>query len=282
MIYQILNEELGISNDVISLKSKIKNLISNDYATNKDNNKFYGMLPITPKKRLLTYHNTLTIPFNDIDINVRYYVIDEAKDARYIDLYHSKYSSSFELSENKLHLFLSKKRNKINWMEYNETLQHEIEHWYQQYKKGNSLLSDNHIKKYNKYKVLRNGKTQTERNIGMIYYYDERIEHDAIMNGLYSKIMSMNEIANAIDPIDILKSYRHYTNIKAIQSIIEIINNNIYVKKEYADVLDSINKNISSFIKTANNVVNEYIKGFGRTIYKAKRDLEEKYKNTIY
>ena len=36
------------------------------------------------------------------------------------------------------------------------------------------------------------------------------------------------------------------------------------------------------FIKTANSVVNEYIKGFGRTIYKAKRDLEEKYKNTIY
>lgn len=49
MIYHILNEELGISDDVISIKSKIKNLISNDYATNKDNNKFYGMLPITPK-----------------------------------------------------------------------------------------------------------------------------------------------------------------------------------------------------------------------------------------
>ena len=30
------------------------------------------------------------------------------------------------------------------------------------------------------------------------------------------------------------------------------------------------------------DAVNEYIKGFGRTIYKAKRDLEEKYKNTIY
>ena len=47
------------------------------------------------------------------------------------------------------------------------------------------------------------------------------------MNGLYAKIMSMNEIANVIDPIDVLKSYMHYKNIKAIETTIEIINNKI-------------------------------------------------------
>lgn len=280
MINDMLNEELGISNDVITLVNRIKNLISDNYGKNKHDKSLYGYLRLSNGKKILSFCNTINIKFNNDILNVTYYVVDCDNDN--LEQYNIEYSSSFDLLSGDIELFLHTKNNKINWIDASENIQHEIQHWYQQKQKGKSLLNNKKISKYIDHSILRNSNNNADRIIGFVYYYYERIEYNAVMNGLYSTIMSYNEHSYIAEPVEILKNYHHYKKIKTLKDFIDVINSDEEYKNLFIDILKQYNKNFSSFMRIVNTVVNEYIRGFGKTLYKAKKDLEEKYKYTIY
>lgn len=284
LIDYIILEELGISNDVIALTNKVKSAIGKDYAQHVGTNTSYNItIPIASNLSVIGFKRSIVVKFIDTDINITYYVVDDTR-AKYsaIKTYLQKYNSNFNIKTNNLTLFLTGDGKKISWQYSDATIQHEIEHWYQQYRKGDELLDTSHMKKYAFTQRLLNSNSPIKRNIGFIYYYSEKIEHSAIMNGLYNKIMGTNALSMIEKPEDILKDYVHYSNIDAIRNDIISLDKNDKRKQMFVDVLNKINKSYDSFIKLANRTIDMYIKGFARTVYKAKKDLAEQYKNTIH
>lgn len=288
MYRDILNEELGIANKVTEITTKIRNFVSNDYARNINTNKYVNLSIrisnfVNRNKKLKAFNDTIIINPASDNIKVIYFIVDaDSYDKEMITMYREVYSSLFDLDTNEITLFLYSKNNKIVWRDVIEDIQHEIEHWYEQSEKGKRLLNKKVIKRYKNYEKLRKSSYNFERVIGMVYYYYEKFERNAIMNGLYSKIMEYNEIDYVIDPIEVLKEYIHYKNIKAFKDMLNSINNNEAYKEEWIEMLKKHNKSLESFIRVTNIVVNEYIKAFGRTIYKARKDLEEMHKTKIH
>lgn len=284
LIDYIILEELGISNDVIALTSKLKSAIGKDYVKCKNTgNTFLVRIPLLPNDDIIVLKREKKIKFFNTSITVTYYVIDDTRwKNSIVNLYFQRYHSNFNNDTNELKLFLAGDGKKISWDRSDSTLQHEIEHWYQQYRKGDALLDAKHMKKYTFAQNLLKDTNPVKRNIGFVYYYAENIEHAAIMNGLYAKIMSTNAISMIENPEDILKEYLHYKNIDVIRTDIYSLEKDAKLKQLFIDALADINKTYDSFIKLANKTIDKYIKGFARTIYKAKKDLDEQYKNIIY
>jgi hypothetical protein len=284
LIDYIILEELGISNDVIALTSKVKSVIGNDYAKCENTgDKFLVSIPLTPNDDIIVLKRVMKIKFFDESVTVTYYVIDDTRwKNSAINSYFRRYHSHFNIDTNELKLFLAGDGIKISWHRSDSTLQHEIEHWYQQYRKGDVLLDAKHMKRYKFAQDLIRDANPIKRHIGFVYYYAENIEHAAIMNGLYAKIMSTNATSMIEKPEDILKEYLHYKNINNIRTVTYNLEKDAKYKQRIIDALADINKTYDSFIKLSNKTINNYIKGFGRTIYKAKKDLDEQYKNIIY
>ena len=283
LIDYILLEELGISNDVVTITSKVKSEIGKDYTQNSGvRDEDYRWLPLSASEKILVFHRCIPIKFESDTFLVKYYVVDDGINKNStIQKYFRKYFSSFDIKANELKLFLIGDGKRIFWQRTDATLQHEVEHWYQQYRKGDDLINQLHLKKYNKYRDLVKSNDPIKQNIGMIYYYFEKIEHDAIMNGLYNMVMSTNSVSYVDKPENILKEYLHYNNINGIKKTVELIGKDEVYKSKYVNALNDINKSFDSFIKVANKVINMYTKGFGRTLYKAKKYLDERYKNMI-
>ena len=288
MYRDILNEELGIANKVTEISTKIRNLVSDDYARNINTNRYVNLSIrisnfVNRNKKLKAFNDIIIINPDSDNIKVRFYVVDvDSYDSELITLYKEGFDSSFDIETCEITLFLLSKNNKIVWRDVIEDIQHEIEHWYEQKEKGKSLLNKKVINRYKKYQKLRRSSYNFERVLGMVYYYYEKFERNAIMNGLYSKIMEYNEIDYVIDPIEVLKDYIHYKNIKTLKDILNLIDNDEAYKEEWIEMLKKHNKSLESFIRVTNIVVNEYIKAFGRTIYKARKDLEEMHKTKIH
>lgn len=70
MYKDILKEELGISNEVNELTIRVKNLISSDFAKNKDNNLFYKRI-----KGFEVFSNKIDISFNNIVLKITYVIL---------------------------------------------------------------------------------------------------------------------------------------------------------------------------------------------------------------
>lgn len=284
LIDYIILEELGISNDVIALTSKLKSAIGKDYAKCENTgNMFLVRIPLLPNDDIIALKREKKIKFFNKSVTVTYYVIDDTRwKNSTINSYFQRYHSNFNIDTNELKLFIAGDGKKISWDRSDSTLQHEIDHWYQQYRKGDALLDAKHMKKYKFAQDLIRDTNPVKRNIGFVYYYAENIEHAAIMNGLYAQIMSTNAVSMIEKPEDILKEYLHYKNIDAIRTDIYSLEKDAKRKQLLIDALADINKTYDSFIKLANKTIDNYIKGFARTVYKAKKDLDEQYKNIIY
>ena len=102
------------------------------------------------------------------------------------------------------------------------------------------------------------------------------------MNQLYREIMDNNKDGLRNNPKDILINNVHYSNINNIKKFIDSLDNNNIYKDNLKEHLTAISKSYNSFIKTANIVINEYIKKFGRTLYKANKDIDKLYENVLY
>lgn len=269
----ILNEELSISNDVNNITTKIKSAVSNDYKKNKDDLTKYK--PID-KKLDDVFYNELDINYNNIIIKVVYYVLNtsEEKTFRY---YKGKYASKSRNTEFHLTLFLTGYNGVINWKLNSMSLQHEVEHLYQLYKKKKPLLSSDKMKDYNNIEFLMDSDDFYDNIVGFTYYYYFKIERNANINGLYRKIMDANEDGVFVDPMEIIKDSLYYQNVQFIKKTIQDSTKLPLIEKS----LLKINKSLKSYLRVANRMIDEYTKAFGRLLYKTKKDIEKEKSNWL-
>lgn len=265
----VLNEELGISNDVKELVSMFKNRISDDYGKNRCVDSYYG----EHKGFHDVFNNTVILEWRDIGITIKYYVLETTSD-ELRDLYLEKLVSKADTRIYSITYYLTSnpKNNKINWGIHNEVLQHEVEHMYQLYRKKKRLLCYEKQIKYDEYKKFTESNDYIERIIGYTYYYYTKIERNAIINGLYNKIMDDSKDVRCYNPWEAIQSSIHFKNIKEIKKIIEDGKALLEIEKR----LKAFDKKIFSFIKIAKIVVNEYTKAFGKLLYKLKKDIAER------
>lgn len=267
MIKRILNEELSISNDVNDLTIKIKNLISNDYARNIGCERCYTILYKGFNREV--FSNEITINYDNKSIIVVYYVLEDASQ-EIIKQYNSIFNSTSNNRILRLKLYLTSHNNKINWKKNSRDLQHEVEHLFQLIKKGKDLLSDKQFYEYNKLKALTTHNDYYDQIIGYTYYYYNKAERNAIINGLYREIVDLNTDGLVTDPLEIIKKSPYYNNIQIIKNTIENHKNH----EQLENRLKNINKTLKQYLRIANIMINEYLKAFGRLLYKVKKDIE--------
>lgn len=267
MINDILNEELSISNDVNDLTIKIKNLISNDYARNIGYERCYTILYKGFNREV--FSNEITINYANKSIIVVYYVLEDASQ-EITKQYNSLFNSTSNNRILRLELYLTSHNNKINWKKNSKDLQHEVEHLFQLIKKGKDLLSDKQFSEYNKLKSLTTYDDYYDQIIGYTYYYYNKAERNAIINGLYREIIDLNTDGLVTDPLEIIKKSPYYHNIQIIKNTIENHKNH----EQLENKLKNINKTLKQYLRIANIVIDEYSKAFGRLLYKVKKDIE--------
>lgn len=281
MINCILNEELGISNSVSLFTLRLKNLISNNYAKHSDDSLLMVEYEIVKNQYITLFKNVFITNFENNDVKIIYYVLN-TDNQNLISFYNTKCVS--QCSGNSIIIFLSCNyiNNKINWRYYSGILQHEVEHYFQSYKKNSILLSPKKQQEYDNYINLVKSNNYIDVIIGYTYYYYTKVEQNAIMNQLYREIMDNNKDGLRNDPKDILVNNVHYLNINQIKKFIDVLNKYDFYKDDLKNHLKNINKSYNSFIRIANTVIDEYIKKFARTLYKAKKDVDKIYEHTIY
>lgn len=271
MRQNILNEELGISNAVNSLVIRLKNLISNNYSKNNDDTKKYVLLGGVNK--YIVFTNTISVSFENKDIEVEYYVLShksEKTKQSFIKEYHSNCSN--EILKITLYLTLNNNNDKIDWLSCSLDLQHEVEHLFQLYKKEKPIFSNKKIEKYNNLKKLTSSDNFYDQVIGYTYYYYERVEKNAIMNGIYRKIIDTYIPGYKGNPMDDIENTPYYTNI-------QIIKNTISEEKNWDKLenrLNLVGKTLKQFLRISKQMIIEYEKAFGRLLYKLNKDIKER------
>ena len=270
----ILKEELSISTDVNNITLKIKSILGNDYKKNYSNPNNYKLIDDKLTKQV--FYNDVDVKYQDIVIKITYYVL-ESNNNELISYYKSRFNSKTQLSNFHLKLYLTSYDGVINWIINSMSIQHEVEHLFQYYKKNKPLLPIEKMKEYHALNLLTNSNDFYEQIIGHTYYYYVKVERNAIINGLYRKIMDMSNNGATFNPLDIIKDTPFYDNIKTIKEV--IINSKNYPEIEKR--LIPYNKTLKSFLRLANRMVDEYTKAFGRLLYKVKKDIEENNKDTL-
>lgn len=269
MLKQIIKEELGISNDVNNLVLRIKNLISSKFSKKYIHNVYYREI-----KGFEVFCDSFYIDYDGSELNIIFIVLKD-EDSATKNLFHNTLTSETSLDNSIIRLFLTKTGNKIDWNYHSSTLQHEVEHFFQSKKKNGPFLNKKDFESYKKNIKLIKSDNIYEKIIGYIFYFYIKYEKNAFVNGLYRQIMDESSEYYIPKPIEVLKEYGPYITLNTIKRLINEWNENDIEKVTL--ILKSIGKTYESFLKISNNVFKMYAKSFGKVIYKAEKDLKEKY-----
>lgn len=266
----ILNEELGIANNVNKIMGQIKSEIGSDFTNISTDNDYYGHFLINfPHK---VYYDKIFVHIKELGINIiiTYYVLPD-KNEEINKEYLIKYQSSSDINKYSLWFYLTSHHGKIDWSKHSSTIQHEVEHLYQLVMKNKQLLTNKQMKEYEMMGKLRRSNVPIKKIIGFTYYYYSRIEKNAIINELYRKIIDSYIPGSKIDPMEVIKKDTKYKNIQVIKYA---INDEDYLQS-LEMCLNEIGKELKSYLRVANKMINEYTKAFGRLLYKVNKDIEE-------
>ena len=269
MEQNILKEELSISNDVNKIVSQLKSVIGDNYNKNKDNiNKYISL----PNFQNSIFHNKIIVNLKNISISIviNYYVLLNASkniESKYLSLF----KSSSDIEKYEIDLYLTALYNKIEWEKHSSTIQHEVEHMYQLFRKNKPLMTDKQLFFYNKMIILKNSSDYLTKIIGFTYYFYNKIEKNAFMNGIYREIIDSYVTGLNTPTIELIKNTQIYKNIQVIKNIVTN-------KDNWPDLemrLKLYNITLKSYLKIANIMIQEYTKSFGRTLYKINKDIDE-------
>lgn len=279
MIQEILKEELGISNEVCEITSKIKQKTSYNYSLHMNDKDFYSKLNINDKVAINVFVDGFIISYGEFKIKIYIRVLNNCSE--YYDVYLKTYDSFYSFDHNLITLFLTSKNGKIEWNKHSSSLQHEVEHFYQANLRNKPYLSSDvnnkETIKYNRFIEMLKSKDFYLKKIGLVFYLSYKYERDAYINGLYEKIMEINSESYIQEPIKILKNYQPYIRINNLKKFLETVENNLKKKNELLEKLNNENIDYKTFLNKANWVIKEYTRGFARVIYKSKKDIMSKF-----
>ena len=272
----VVNEELGIHGDVIKISFDIIREIEKQIKVIPK--QYFPYIPgVSYRRGDFKY----TAFGKTIDIEFRYC---NFRDKRYYKKYVNKienFTNGFKLSTLTLRIDIHAISGQIIENTFSDTVQHELEHFFQEDKIGKSFSEDNEM-----YKVARFSKDyygnvlgdETAKNIGNIMYFTRKCEIEGYVNGLYALLVK-NYKETGYNTSTILETSPIY------QGLLELRRNKEWLLKNQNDInvknfIESIRKkglNITfeKIIKFADYADREIVKRIGRTIVKAQKDCNQ-------
>lgn len=254
-ISQLVKEELGISETVKDITNGIMSAIIKD------------------KKRKPLFKNKISGVIKDFDLfGVKTEILYDVyfvKDKSEIDSLGLSNLGAHNSTTKTLRTTVVFLRDENRYIDLGGTLQHEVEHAYQESRSGKPLLTSKNTDIYVKAnRMMRTGDLY-ERLVGWTLYLANRFEKDGKMNGLYSEIMDNWGKA----PIDVVKETNIYQNISAIKKFIE--DKSPACKKGIENACQkNFNRHYNWWRNMAKKVVSAYTNKIGKIIAKAEKDME--------
>lgn len=254
---EILNEEMGIANKVVELSQSFYlqtiKALKQEKNANKTNEIF------TKKNVSLTFY----IDKMKVSTSVVYRNF-LSKD--YVKIYDMPYltdGGSLYVNEKLSFMFINIYGicGTIVKDKAMETIQHEIEHLYQEYLTKNQL-SSNTI--YVKAKDDMNSDDINRKKIGTLVYLSFKSEQEAFCNGLYAYIMDKNQPYTD----DLLKESETWGLYMEMKSIFDELQTNNELKNIFNEYFSQYGLTIANVENSKNNFVHR----IGRTIIKIQKD----------
>lgn len=255
-IKQIIQEELGISEEVIKLSKQfydemvvaIKNCKEQEQTETciKKSCSLQFMINNIKVSASITYRNFLS------------------KD--YSILYEMPYitnGASFYVTNNLYFCFINvfAISGTIVKEKAMETIQHEIEHIYQQIQMGKGFGSDS---LYIKIKTDMESSDEDRNKIGKLFYYTLKYEQEGFCNGLYAYLMDVNQPYSD----NLLIKTESWENYLFLKQTFNELKNNTALKTIFNEYF--LNYGIT--IKDIEKEINNYLHRIGRVIIKVKKD----------
>lgn len=263
-----INEELGIANDVVLMTSDVYNKIFEHIKS------------------------TSSLPFNSNDImfkqgsfdynfsNYNFRVVWSYYFYRDKETYNKKprnRNAKYNASSNTINITLISINNWIDKNNIKEAIQHEIEHYFECFKRGFKPYKNNELYQYSI--QLMNDSDPVLQSVGDIIYLSFDYEKRAYANGLY-QILYQNRCIEF--DRNILAKTQLYNAVLKLKKDINILKGIDKISDKAQIVLDDIKMSLEDLIKKADETINDIIKKIGRTIVKVKKDLLKENKLQIF
>lgn len=266
-INEAINEELGIADEVRGKSAKLrddvinrlknieKSIVESGVSEKKDN----FQIEIANKKVFVQVHY-----YNFRD---NMYYLNFIK--KYGNIEHSSISNNGRFNIISINFYSIS--GYINEKDLYDSIQHEVEHIFQQVKAKKTFGESNlYLYAYNNL----NSDQIEKRALALISYMSNKFEQDAYVNGLYAFLKSDFRYANATrDDIQQSPVYEQLTNLIEAKNFLIKNKNNANLQNEISYYKDKFNLNYNDFIRLATSSINEISKKIGRTIIKFKKDM---------
>ena len=255
-IREVIKEELGISEEVIKLTNQFYDEMVNTIKNCTEQEKNETCIKKTCSMKFMindikvtssiTYRNFLSKEYNKL-----------------YDMPYITNGASFFVTNNLYFCFINvfAISGTIVKEKAMETIQHEMEHIYQQIQMGKGFGGES---LYVKIKTDMESSDEGRNKIGKLFYYTLKYEQEGFCNGLYGYLMDINQ-PYSDDLLMKTESWQNYTFLK--QTFNELKDN---------DTLKSIfNEYFTNFgitIKDIEKEINNYLHRIGRVIIKVKKD----------
>ena len=264
-IKNTVNEEYGIS-DVVNLETR---KIINTIKSYKPKNSKQTINGFPSSEGKISDYNFLN---SKIDLYFRIYYIKDNNQIELINDINPGYTN-FDENTQKYYLTTTVICNKGNFIDYNGTTEHEVDHLFKIKKTGKMPL----IKPTSKdiYQKARNLIIKNDfysQIVGYVIYYNNKFEKDAFASEIYRIIMDNPHS----EPFETVEKNVTFKNIKIINTFIENITTENINEIENI-LLNNFNKHFRWWHNMAKNVVKMYITKIGKVIAKAQKDLIKKY-----
>lgn len=259
-LHLIINEELGINNEVVEESNKFINLITNSIKNTPTSYKQGGVFKKEGQEKILL--------FNKVNVTIlwTYY---NFKDYEIYNTYNSMINALNGISNlNNFRITIFAISGNIISNTLNDTVFHELEHLFQQIK-SNALLSDDDF-----YKLVArnlNNKNEAINIASKILYISFKKEQEAFANGFYG-FLTKNK-PNPYEMDDILKYTDIYSHVVHLRKHYNtLINTNDELFEELVqNVYPTLTKN--KLLKICKYSIKSLLHKIGRTIAKYNKDF---------
>lgn len=184
----LLNEEMGIANDVVMKANEIKRLIYRD-SRRKERKEL--------DKGVYLINGNISVDIFGTEMNVLYSIYNFYDYDTYYDKKEYFNPKCGILNENnEVYISILSISGEFQENSFGDSIQHELEHMYQIKMQGKGLFQDNDLYEKSVKNINNDLYDGWVSKLANIIYYSRNEEHDAFVNGLYQQLVSPNAFDN--------------------------------------------------------------------------------------
>lgn len=262
-IKQFITEDRGIANEVITITNYLGDCIEENIHLSKSLP--FNIDGITYKKGT----NSCNMFDMSITVNWEYY---NYIDNNLLKKYSPRKINSHNVLMKTINLTIISIHGKIVKTDMYESLQHELEHFFEK-QKYNKPYKDKALHDFCNTKI-RNPLTDYDLILANIVYLSRKYEQRAYANGLYQFLLKSNTIMELDNN---LMETRLFQGLKLLKYYVKLLKNtdenHPLLKAAIKPYKDNFNINYHWFVKTGDNAIDNIIKIIGKTVSKVKDDL---------